>query len=177
MKIRKKLISFVTTFILIFSLTNLNVMASSVTSDTAETSYSVSYKIYDVNGNLRETGTLPISEEAAAAEPAQSSMDYPARTLINGEVMTLDTKEDTSFVVNPGASMTMSFGLSHNSSMFAGIYNITNSTYLKEWTGWTGGLSIGATANTNMIIIGRIQNRSFEPVTVTWASFNCIYPK
>lgn len=59
MKKRKKLISFVTTFILIFSLTNLNVMASSVTSDTAETSYSVSYKIYDVNGNLRETGTMP----------------------------------------------------------------------------------------------------------------------
>ena len=35
---------------------------------------------------------------------APSSIDYPARALINGVVMTLDTKEDTPIMVYPGAS-------------------------------------------------------------------------
>ena len=35
---------------------------------------------------------------------APSSIDYPARALINGVVMTLYTKEDTPIMVYPGAS-------------------------------------------------------------------------
>lgn len=174
MKKRKKLISFVVTFILVFSFANLNVMASSITSDPTEVSYSVGYKIYDVNGNLRETGTLPISEEAAAAEPTPA-IDHPARTLINGELMILDTRGYGPVIVYPGTRITLSFGLNRNTSMFAGIYNTVNNTYIKEWAGFTGGLSIGATSSTNTNVVGHIVNRSSDPVTVTWATINTGY--
>ena len=178
MKKRKKLISFVVTFIFLFSLINMNVMASdsnqSVTPNTTGTSYSVGYKIYDADGNLREKGTLPISEEAAAAEPTPA-IDHPARTLINGELMILDTRGYGPVIVYPGTRITLSFGLNRNTSMFAGIYNTVNNTYIKEWAGFTGGLSIGATSSTNTNVVGHIVNRSSDPVTVTWATINTGY--
>lgn len=170
MKKRKKLISFVTAFILVFSFANLNVMASSITSDPTEVSYSVGYKIYDVNGNLRETGTLPISEEAATAEPTPA-INYPARTLINGELMILDTRGYGAFIVDRNSKITMSFGLNRNANIFAGIYDTPSSTYLKTWDGFSGGLSIGVSPGRDTNVVGHIVNRSSDPLTVTWASF------
>lgn len=176
MKKRKKLISFVTTLILVFAFTNMNVMASdskqSVTPNTTGTSYSVGYKIYDADGNLRETGTLPISEEAAGLEPSPTYNNYPPRTLINGECMTLDLPGVGVFIVNKNCNITMSFGLNRNANIFAGIYETPSSTYLKTWSGFSGGLSIGATPSRDTNVVGHICNRSSDPITVTWASFN-----
>ena len=176
MKIRKKLISFVVTFIFLFSLINMNVMASdsnqSVTPNTTGTSYSVGYKIYDADGNLREKGVIPISEEAASLEPSPTYDKYPPRTLINGERMTLDLIGVGVFIVNKNCNITMSFGLNRNANIFAGIYETPSSTYLKTWSGFSGGLSISATPSRDTNVVGHISNRSSDPITVTWASFN-----
>lgn len=129
---KKKVISFVTTFILVFALTNINVMAAdfnlSVTPNTTGTSYSVGYKIYDVDGNLRETGAIPISEEAASLEPSPTYDNYPPRTLINGELMTLDLPGTGVFIVDKNSNITMSFGLNRNANIFAGIYETPSGT-------------------------------------------------
>ncbi len=176
MKKRKKLISFVTAFMLVFSLISMNVMASdsnqSVTPNTTGTSYSVGYKIYDADGNLRETGVIPISEEAASLEPSPTYDGYPPRTLNNGEIMTLYRPGGGVYVVNKNCNITMSFGLNRNANIFAGIYETPSSTYLKTWSGFSGGLSIGATPSRDTNVVGHIINRSSDPITVTWASVN-----
>lgn len=100
----------------------------SVTPNTTGTSYSVGYKIYDVDGNLRETGAIPISEEAASLEPSPTYDNYPPRTLINGELMTLDLPGTGVFIVDKNSNITMSFGLNRNANIFAGIYETPSGT-------------------------------------------------
>lgn len=93
----------------------------------------MSYKIYDSEGDLVESGIMPISKEEA-----QLRLDYGSRTLVNGQTMVLDNN-GSMFIVPSGAYITMAFGLNRNTTVFAGIYCSNQGRYLNSWTGFTGG--------------------------------------
>lgn len=125
----------------------------------------MSYKIYDSEGNLVESGIMPMSKEEA-----QLRLDYGSRTLVNGQTMVLDNN-GSMFIVPSGAYITMAFGLNRNTTVFAGIYCSNQGRYLNSWTGFTGGHQFSARTSEALNAGGHIQNLSSDPLTINWAYF------
>lgn len=173
-----KILAMIGVFVFTFSL-NLNVLANeSITDesliitneemqDTTITVHRVSYTIYDENGNVVETGNLPIDENEIKAR------DYwGSRTINHGEYMTLYS-QDTGYpyFLVAGSQVNMQFGLNRNALIASGIKRDTGE-YLANYRGITGGRSHSVIIQETGIYYGYIRNDDASAVTVNYASFS-----
>lgn len=139
--------------------------------DAGMVAHRMSYVIYDVNGNVREEGILPIREEEAI-----KARDYwGSRTLNSGETMGLYS-QDTSFpyFLIAGARVQMKFGLNRNVIIASGIVS-QSGEYLASYRGLTGGRAHSVIVQTTGDYHGYIRNDDSNAVTVNYASFSTDY--
>lgn len=155
-------------FSLIFVCTVMHttmVTAGGITETFEGTMYPMYYKIYDVNGTLKEEGNLPVDDAVSTIQ------DYDPATLYNGETMFLTDKQNSDFFITKNSFMTMEFGLNRNASMSAYIHCYTTDQACAYKEGVMGGCSISAPAPYTSYYYGVIRSASTEPVTVTYARF------
>lgn len=162
----KKIISVLFSLVLVIMvIQSVSVVAEERSEYSEGTVYSVRYKIYDVDGNLREEGDLPIDEEVSLLK------DYGSAVLHNGETMFLTNDDNSDFYITQNSIMTMEFGLNRNASMSAYIHCYTTNQACASKQGLMGGCRISAKAPYTSYYYGVIRNASTEDVTVTYARF------
>lgn len=148
---------------------------SSAQGNTESISNPIYFKILDKNGNLKSTGYLPSSKEAALVEMQNRSYDWGARTLSNGEVMQCFQSGNDGFWANKGDFVSFSFGLNRNAYIYSGISEWNGIGKITESEGLTGGRQHGGPAISSNYYYGFIRNSSTSNVTVTYASFSTPY--
>ena len=129
-------------------------------------SHRIHYIIYDCDGNIKNSGVLPMSEAEASARQT-----YPSHTLENGDSMILADSQGGGFYVTSGQHVYLRFGLNRNATVRSEIYDLTHSVTLSEKTGLTGGRSMSTPITRKARICGYITNYSSDPLTITWAEF------
>lgn len=171
-KLKKRLI------VLFTVLTCLGISSTSMAANidmneimTEETIHRVSYVIYDVNGNVKSEGELPMTEEDAMIQPRIS---YPSKTLNAGECMYLYGTEGFPFFLTAGSRLNMNFGLNRNAVMTASIIQEPN-VVLSTGRGITSGRSLNAIVQKTGNHHGFIRNDDGSPVTVNYANFTTAY--
>ena len=163
----KKQIKIQITILLLLTILFCSIPSTSLANTPINTSIQqVHYTIYDMDGNIKSTGILPMSETENS-----NRLSYPARTLENGDSMVLEKSENVGFSVSSGQTVHMSFGLNRNATVLSEIYDLTHNTILSEKNGLTGGRSMSTPITRKARVCGFITNYSSDPLTVTWAKF------
>lgn len=159
----KRIFLLMLTNIIMLNLFSQNVFAEE--SEDTITPKRVYCKLYNSEGELKQEGYLPISEQEY-----NSRRDYDSIVILSGDYLVLRDIDDGPFRTLHATKVYLRFSLNRNINALVKIIDKDFKTEYKNWYGLTGGLSTSANVPGDAKFYGYIGNNSSDPVTVNWAS-------